>query len=111
MSLFALGPDPDFREQPSGAPAEAFSTCLKGGPFPLRRPDEYACGKAHLFPAEGGAAIIELEVPDAIVTLAEDKVYLPLSGGVVQFDAGRGLHELIKAWPKISKQVIPVKCP
>jgi len=42
--------------------------------------EEYACAKAMLFANEGGAAIIEVDVPDAIIGLAVDE-YFPLEQG------------------------------
>ena len=47
-----------------------------------------------VFPNEGGAAIVAVDVPDNIIDLAVDQLYLPLSQGIVQFDEGAGLDEL-----------------
>jgi hypothetical protein len=99
------GPDPEFVEPGGTLPAEAFSTCLEAGPFPLGTPEEYARNKAFRFPTEGGAVIIVIDVPDDLVALAVDDVYLPLNQGVVQFEFGAGLEELRAAWPGLSKQI------
>jgi len=105
----ARGPDPDFVEPGGGPRAEGFSTCLEFGPFPLGTPEEYANRKAAGFPNEGGPAIIALDIPDAIVALAVDEVYFPLSQGVVQFDEGAGLEALRAAWSTLSKQIVTVE--
>jgi hypothetical protein len=63
-------------------------------------PEDYARGKARLFPAEGGAAIVEVEVPQSIVDLAIHP------GGEVCFYPGYGLEELLAAWPRIAKRIV-----
>ena len=50
--ILARGPDPDYIEPDGGPRAEAFSTCLESGPFPLGTPERYALNKAKLFPIE-----------------------------------------------------------
>jgi hypothetical protein len=107
--ILAGGPDPGFIEPGGGPRAEGFSTCLELGPFPLGTPEEYARRKAAGFPDEGGPAILAVDVPDDIITLAVDEVYFPLSQGVVQFDEGTGLEELCAAWPALSKRIISVE--
>ncbi len=104
--IIANGPDANFIEPGSGARAEGFSTSLEGGPFPLGMPEEYAWRKADAFPNEGGPAILRIEVPDAIMALAIDEKYFPLSQGLVQFDEGAGLEELRAAWTSLAKQMI-----
>ncbi len=104
------GPDPDFVEMPGRSRADGFSTCLEHGPFPLGRPEDYARGKATAFPSEGGPCILRMDVPDDIVDLAIDE-FFPLSQGVVQFDAGSGLEELIAAWSRLSKWIVPFASP
>jgi hypothetical protein len=109
--IMAQGPDPDFIEPGGTTRAEGFSTCLESGPFPLGTPETYSRLKAASFPKEGGAAILAVDVPDAIIALAVDPVYFPLSQGVVQFDEGAGLEELRAAWPTLPKHIRPVACP
>ncbi len=109
--IMALGPDPDFVEPGGMARAESFSTYLERGPFLLLRPEEYACGKAAHFQNEGGAAILAVDVPDHIATLAVDEVYFPLSQGLIQFDEGAGLEELRAAWSTLWKEIRSVECP
>src|SRR5437667_5551058 len=104
-AIMARGPDPGFIEPGGGPKAEGFSTCLDSGPFPLGMPQEYADRKAAAFPNEGGPAILAIDVPDDIITLAVDEEYFPLSQGVVQFDEGAGLEELRAAWPTLPKQM------
>jgi hypothetical protein len=92
------GPDPE-RLRPYG-----FSTCLERGPFPLGRPGEYARRKAEDFPEEGSPAILAVDVPDDLIDLAVDE-YFPLSQGVVQFDEGAGLEQLLEKWATLWKEV------
>src|SRR5438128_2274959 len=90
--IVADGPDPNFIEPGGMTPAEGFSTCLEQGPFPLGTPEEYARHKAAVFPGEGGPVIVKMDVPDAVIALATDETYFPLSQAVVQFDEGAGLE-------------------
>ncbi len=75
--LLTHGPDRDYIESGGGSRAEAFSTCLEQGPFPLGTPEEYARRKAAKFPNEGGPVILAVDVPDEIIALAVDEVYFP----------------------------------
>jgi hypothetical protein len=98
------GPNPHFQE-PGGRPWEdGFSMNLEAGPFLFGRPADYARGKAAQFPDEGGPAIRAVDVPDEIVQRAVS-AWFPLSQGLVQFDPGAGLEELIAAWPVLSKEI------
>lgn len=89
---------------------EGFSTYLERGPFLFGTPEEYACGKAAAFPNEGGAAILAVDVPEDILTLAVDE-YFPLSQGLVRFDEGKGLTELRTAWSTLWMEIRSVACP
>jgi hypothetical protein len=80
---------------------DGFSMYLETGPFHFGTPDAYARGKAREFPDEGGAVILILEVPDEIVQKAATP-WFPLSQGLVQFDPGSGLEELVAAWARIA---------
>jgi hypothetical protein len=103
--IVQYGPDVRYRE-PGGRPCEeGFSMYVEGGPFPFGTPTKYALGKAAGFPAEGGAAILEVDVPDEIIERATGP-WLPLSQGVVQFDIGYGIEELLAAWSTLPKQII-----
>lgn len=62
--------------------------------------EQYAAGKAKLFPNEGGPALVEIEVPADIVVLAID------AGDEFRFEPGFGLNELLLAWPTITKRVV-----
>lgn len=99
--IVAQGPNPDFIEPGGGQMAEGFSTYLETGPFPVGTPEEYARRKSSGFLNEGGLVILKIEVPDAIIALATDDVYFPLSQGLVQFDVDAGLEELRKVWPML----------
>ena len=101
-AILANGPDPKFVE-PGGSihdPAGGFSTARPEGPFPFGSPQEYATGKAQLFPEEGGPAIVELEAPDEIVALALQGV------GDIRFIPRYGLEELLVAWSSFTKRII-----
>lgn len=109
--IASFGPDPDFIEPGGGPKAEDFSTYLEGGPFPLGTPQEYARRKATGFPDEGGPAILRVDVPDHIIALTTDEVYFPLSQGLVQFNSGAGLEELLEVWSSLSKQIVSLENP
>jgi len=109
--IAAHGPDPDFIEPGGGPRAEEFSTYLEAGPFPLGKPEEYARRKAAAFPEEGGPAILRVDVPDDIIELATDEVYFPLSQGLVQFNKGAGLRELLEAWSLLTMQIVSLESP
>jgi hypothetical protein len=80
--------------------AEGFCAAPVAGPFPLGTPEEYAAGKANLFPEEGGAAILEIEVPRDIADLASRE------GGDFRFLPGYGLEELRHAWDTLPKRIV-----
>ena len=96
--LSRVGPDPT--RVVGGDTANGLSMAPEHGPYPLGSPEDYARGKAHLFPQEGGPAILEIEVPESIVALAVHP------GGEIWFGIGFGLEELLTAWPQISKRVV-----
>lgn len=104
------GPDPNFVEPGGVGRAESFSTYLEQGPFLFGTPGEYACRKAADFPNEGDAAILAVDVPEAIIALAVNE-WFPLSQGLIQFDERAGLSELLAAWPMLSKDIRSVECP
>lgn len=98
------GPSSYFQE-PGGEESDSgLSTAVEAGPFHFGTPEDYARGKAREFPDEGGPAILVIDVPEDIVQLAVSE-WLPLSQGLVQFDTGAGLEELIAAWPTLAKQI------
>lgn len=72
-----------------------FTMNLEAGPFWIGHPEDYARRKAALFPDEGGPVILALDVLDEIVRRTEDDG-LPTSQGIVQFEPGAGLEELIR---------------
>ena len=103
--ILALGPDPRFREPGGQATEDGFSMYLDQGPFLFGDPDEYAHGKAREFPDEGGPVILVLEVPDVIVQNAATD-WFPLNQGLVQFDPGSGLEELMAVWSQIASSAL-----
>ena len=98
--IVAFGPDPRYQEPGGHARDDGFSMSIETGPFDFGTPEQYARGKAKGFPGEGGAVILKLEVPAEIVQKATSD-WFPLSQGLVQFDHGSGLEELIAAWPVV----------
>jgi hypothetical protein len=98
VHILQNGPDPTLVV--GGDTANGLSTAPAQGPFTLGAPEDYARGKARLFPQEGGPAILEIDVPTSIVALAVRP------GGEVWFGPGFGLEELLAAWPHISKRVV-----
>lgn len=102
--IFAVGPDPEFVEPGGSGKADGFSTCLANGPFVLGHPVDYARGKHMQFPGELGPAVLAVDVPDEIIAAAADP-FFPLSQGVVQFDRGRGLEQLVQAWHHLPREI------
>ena len=94
------GPNPNFKEPGGFELAHGFSTAPPEGPFPVGSPEDYARKKAVNFPAEGGPAIVEIEVPEEIVQQASD------TGGEIRFSLRNGLEELLTAWPTIPKRIL-----
>ncbi|CAN5201672.1 hypothetical protein BH10PLA2_BH10PLA2_33420 [soil metagenome] len=84
--------------------SSGFSMNLESGPFHFGSVEKYARGKAREFTNEGGPVILAVEVPDEIVELAVNE-WFPLSQGLVQFDVGAGLEELVVAWPSLAKEI------
>jgi hypothetical protein len=93
------GPDPSYKEPGGFDTAGGFSTARLHGPFPFGSPEVIAAGKAQQFPNEGGPAILEIEVPESIVQIAD-------MGGEVRFDPGVGLEELLATWPSLPKRIL-----
>ena len=54
--------------------------------------------------------ILVIEVPEEVVAAAVDEVLLPLNQGIVQFDVGAGLEELLAAWPTLTKRIEAIEC-
>lgn len=98
------GPDPHFQEPGEVSSDEGFSMSVEDGPFPFGHPDDYARGKAAEFPDEGGPVILRVDVPDDIAQRALNE-WFPVSQGLIQFDLGAGLEELLMAWPFLDKQI------
>jgi hypothetical protein len=99
------GPNTRFQEPGGQAWGDGFSMCLEAGPFLFGAPEEYARGKAAEFPDEGGPVILVVDVPQDIIARAIND-WFPLSQGLVQFDPGAGLEELMAAWPTFPKRTV-----
>ncbi len=108
--ILEFGPDLQFVEPEGTGKAENFSTYLEHGPFLFQRPEEYALGKAKGFPDELGPAIVAVDVPDDIIALAAAP-WLPIGEGIVQFDKGAGIEELLAVWPSLHKEIRTVEYP
>lgn len=98
-AICRAGPDPNYREPGTPYPAEGFSTARPHGRHPFGSPVNVAVRKARLFPNEGGTAILEIEVPESIVRLAD-------LGGEVRFEPGFGLEELLDQWSSLPKRIL-----
>ena len=97
------GPNPGFIEPGGRKTYEGFSTYIESGPYLLDPPEEYARGKDALFPNEGGPVILVIEnVPDSVLAAANSDGLFPPDYGLVQFDVGAGLEELLAVWPNLS---------
>jgi hypothetical protein len=99
-AILKNGPDPRFVEPGAIEPAGGFSTAYPTGPYPVGSPTFYALGKARLFPAEGGPAILEIEVPESLAAKGDN------TGGEIRFLPGFGLEELLEAWPTLPKRIL-----
>jgi hypothetical protein len=100
------GPNPRYRE-PGGVPSnDGFSMYVEGGPYIYGTPEDYAKGKAAQCPQEGGPVILVIEdVPDDALSAANLYNLSPLRHGVVQFDYGAGLEELLAVWEQLPKTI------
>jgi hypothetical protein len=102
--ILQYGPNPHFREPGGQAWEDGFSMNVESGPFLFGNPADFARGKAAQFPDEGGPAILAVDVPDGIVLTAVNE-WFPLGQGLVQFDPGAGLEELVAAWASLEKEI------
>ena len=98
------GPNPRFREPGGFGWDNGFSMNAEFGPFLFSTPEVYARGKAKQFPDEGGPALLAVEVPEEIVREAAN-AWFPINQGLVQFDQGSGLEELLESWPNLWKEL------
>jgi hypothetical protein len=102
------GPNPRYREPGGIGWNDGFSTYLEEGPYLFKPPEYYATGKAKGFPSEGGPVILVMEVPEDIVMKAATDDFT-LGGGLIQFDRGAGMEELLAAWPNLLKTIREIK--
>src|SRR5262249_51357329 len=96
------GPDPRFKGPGEQISEPAFYMARPEGPFTEGNPIDCAEYKAELF-WEGGPAVLEVDVPAAILAKAMDLV------AEVVFGPGYGLRELCDAWPSLKKRVLLIK--
>lgn len=99
--IIARGPDVRYREPGGGGTEDGFSLYLEAGPYMFFSPETYARGKAAQCPSEGGPVILVLDVPDDVIART-DLPSFPLRHGLVQFDPGFGLEELLAGWPAVA---------
>ncbi len=104
-AILETGPDTRFQEPGGQASCDGFSMCLEAGPFLFGTPGDYARGKAAAFPGEGGPVILVVDVPEDVIASATND-WLPLGQGLIQFDPGAGLEELLAAWPTLPKHIV-----
>jgi hypothetical protein len=66
--------------------------------------------KSANFPGEGGPAILEIEVPAAIIAIleADPDARVGMDCGDTLFDPRVGINELLAEWPNLTKRVIRV---
>ena len=102
--ILQLGPDPRYQEPGGSAWNDGFSMYVEAGPFLFDSPEVYARRKAGHFPNEGGPVILRVDIPDEVLESVDSDLY-PLSQGLVQFDEGAGLEELLAAWASLTKEI------
>ena len=123
-AIIATGPDIGYIEPGGeGVIAENFSECVEGWGSALGRAEEYARNKNRGFPDEGGGVVVAIDVPDKLVRMAAREhlaLYagifpvdpnatlmglLASCGGVIQFDPGPALDQLLGRWGKLPKEI------
>ena len=112
QNIIEFGPNPNYVEPGGnyGDTADGFSTYPVGHPTPRGASvTDYAFGKSRHFPNEGGAVILEIDVPIEIVDVSRNdsigQIYFA-DTGEIRFEPGMGLEELIHAWPNLTKRII-----
>lgn len=122
-AIVAKGPDPAFIEPGQEFPAENFSTCVEGWGSAIGEAEDYARSKSRLFPKERGGVVVAIDVPETIVEMAARKQrshyaglliggrnppllgLLASCGGVVLFDPGSALDQLLAGWGTLKKEI------
>jgi len=122
-SIVQHGPDVGFVEPGGTGVAENFSFTSEGTPSDLGDSVTYARGKAASFPGERGPAAVAVDVPDDVVRMAavehlslfgglieydetaEVGELVALCSGVVQFDPGPPLDQLLAMWGALAKEI------
>jgi hypothetical protein len=102
--ILKQGPNSHFQEPGGQDRDDGFSMNMEAGPFLFGSVEDYARGKSRQFPNEGGPVILAVDVPLEIIQKAVND-WFPLSQGLVQFDQGSGLEELLDAWPHLVKDI------
>jgi hypothetical protein len=102
--IWKEGPNPRYHEEGGQDLDGGFSMNLQEGPSHFGSVEKYARNKARNFPDEGGPVILAVDIPAEIIEKATDE-FLPISQGLVQFDHGFGLEELLEAWPTLAKEI------
>lgn len=123
--ILRYGPDVTFVEPGGIDIAGNFSFSIEGERSAIGDARAYACGKGATFPNELGAAIVAADVPEEIVWLAArehlspfiemgvieydefrgDEEFVRLCGGVIQFDPGPALGQLMEQWASLAKEI------
>ena len=115
LLIMTQGPNPRYREHGGLGTNDGFSTYLDGGPYLLHPPEVYARGKVAQYlknrargtiaeyPDMAVPVILVIEnVSDEVLAAANRDGYFPLRDGLVQFDTGEGMEELLAAWPMLT---------
>lgn len=121
--ILQQGPDVNFVEPGDTRGAENFTFTVEGTRSDLGASVVYALGKAAEFTNERGPAVVLVDVPDDIVrhaTLEHLALFegiisyniadglndlVALCGGVVQFDPGPILDNLLAMWATLAKEI------
>lgn len=122
-SIDLHGPDLRFVEPEMSVIAHNFSFTAEGIPSAIGDAYSYARGKSAAFPNERGPAVIAVDVHERTVRLAavehlslfrglieyDDEAnvaeLVALCGGVIQFDPGPAIDELLATWETLAKEI------
>lgn len=104
--IIARGPDPEYRDRTELPHKDGFSTYASWAQQDdLGSSRDYAVMKHLDFPNEGEPVILKMEVPDGVVARAVDRYY-PLAQGIIVFNYGHGIEELLAVWPQVAATAI-----
>jgi hypothetical protein len=112
LRIVSNGPDPDYHDQ-GEVSLIGFSMAFANGPYPMGAPERYARGKAAKFKTQGGPVMLEIEMPLSLAwkamllaTSKQPNVTELEQAGEVFFQWGKGLEDLLAAWPTLPMRLI-----